>query len=166
MKRGNQLLIIIFLFPLFVFSQQVGKPDFDKMLHKLLQFSVKAVSVNELDSLSNIVFLDAREHKEFKVSHIKNAIFVGYNNFQIKSVKAIPKDAKIVVYCSVGFRSEKICEKLKAAGFTNVLNLYGGIFEWKNVGKSVFTSNGKETQNVHAFDKDWGKWLCKGVKVY
>jgi len=33
------------------------------------------------------------------------------------------------VYCSLGIRSEVIAKKLKKAGYTNVFNLYGGIFE-------------------------------------
>ena len=44
--------------------------------------------------------------------------------------------------------------------------MYGGIFEWKNKGFKVFDSEEKETENVHAFSKEWSKWLKKGVKVY
>jgi 3-mercaptopyruvate sulfurtransferase SseA len=66
----------------------------------------------------------------------------------------------------VGIRSETISEKLKKAGYTDVHNLYGGIFEWKNKDYPVVDSEGKETENVHAYSKVWGKWLNKGVKVY
>ena len=40
----------------------------------------------------------------------------------------------IIVYCSIGVRSEDIGEKLKELGYTKILNLYGGIFDWKNKG--------------------------------
>ncbi|MEN8818965.1 MAG: rhodanese-like domain-containing protein, partial [Polaribacter sp.] len=52
------------------------------------------------------------------------------------------------------------------AGYTNVLNLYGGIFEWKNKGNLVFDSNGNATEKIHVFSKEWSKWLLKGKKVY
>ena len=71
-----------------------------------------------------------------------------------------------MVYCSLGVRSEDIAEKLKKAGYTAVFNLYGGIFEWKNKGFSVVDLQNKETQKVHAYSKNWGKWLLKGEKIY
>ena len=61
------------------------------------------------DSLKdNVTFFDAREPREYDVSHIENALLVGYNHFDINTVKNIPKDKKIIVYCSMGYRSEKI----------------------------------------------------------
>jgi len=114
------------------------------------------------------IILDARELEEYNVSHIKEAIFVGYNSFQIDLVKnKLPnKNETMVVYCSLGIRSESIANKLKKAGYNNVFNLYGGIFEWKNNNFKVYNSEGKETDNIHAFSKEWSKWLLKGNKVY
>ena len=70
------------------------------------------------------------------------------------------------MYCSLGVRSEDIAEKLKEAGYTNVLNLYGGIFEWKNNNNKVFDAYEKETEDVHTCTQEWSKWLIKGTKVY
>ena len=70
------------------------------------------------------------------------------------------------MYCSSGVRSEDVAEQLKEAGFENVFNLYGGIFEWKNKDNPVVNSKDKETPKVHAFSKEWGVWLHKGKKVY
>ncbi len=112
--------------------------------------------------------LDAREIEEFNTSHIKNAIFVGYNNFILDSVvrKIQDKNSEIVVYCSLGIRSESIASKLKKAGYSNVFNLYGGIFEWKNNNFPVYNLENTETKNVHAFSIEWAKWLKKGNKVF
>ena len=118
---------------------------------------------------TNAILLDAREQKEFDTSHIKNAICVGYNQFNIKeTVVKLPKDknTKIVVYCSLGIRSEVVADKLIKAGYTNVYNLYGGIFEWKNANFQVVDTLGNSTEKVHTFNKDWSKWLKKGKKVY
>ena len=71
-----------------------------------------------------------------------------------------------MVYCSIGIRSEDISEKLKKAGYTNVYNLYGGIFEWKNRNYPVVNPENEVTEKVHAYSKQWGQWLHKGKKVY
>lgn len=161
----NTLILIVFLFGLTTYAQK----DLSLLLKEMNTESVRYIYVDSLKrATKDIILLDAREKKEFKVSHLQNALFVGYNTFNLqKTMKNIPnKDANIVVYCSLGVRSEDIAEKLIEAGYTNVLNLYGGIFEWKNNNNKVYTSKNKETENVHAFDKNWGKWLKKGKKVY
>ena len=58
-----------------------------------------------------------------------------------------------------------LAEQLQKAGYNQVYNLYGGIFEWKNADYTVFDDNG-ETNNVHGFSKEWSKWLKKGDCVY
>ena len=129
--------------------------------------TIPYITVEEL-SLTNAILLDAREQKEYDTSHLKNAVFVGYDGFKLNSFKKQfeDKNAEIVVYCSLGIRSEDIAEKLKKAGFTNVKNLYGGIFEWKNKDMPVFNSEEAETENVHTFSEEWSKWLIKGNKIY
>lgn len=139
----------------------------DSLLNKMLKKSIPTINVQELKSkYAEVSLLDAREYKEFSVSHLKKARFVGYNDFTLERVKDIPKNQEIVVYCSIGVRSEGIGEKLKKAGYTNVKNLYGSIFEWVNQGNSVYDLQNKPTKKVHAFDKKWGVWLKKGEKVY
>ncbi len=145
---------------------QVENGAYNLMLKTMLSHSVNEISVGELAKLKDAVLLDAREEAEYKISHLLNARYVGYDSFNMDSLKNIDKQATIIVYCSVGYRSEKIAEKLKSAGFVNVSNLYGGIFEWVNQGNQVVDSNEKKTNNVHAYNKTWGIWLNKGNKVY
>lgn len=134
------------------------------MLDTLLKHTVKEISPKNAAGKKKAIFLDARKPEEYNVSHIAKAIRVGYNDFTINKVPA-NKNSPIIVYCSVGYRSEKISEKLISAGYENVQNLYGGIFEWVNEGYPVQDSTGR-TSNVHAFNKDWGKWLQAGNKKY
>lgn len=145
---------------------QVQSSAYDLTLKTLLSHSVPEVSVLQVKEMKNVLLLDAREWNEYRVSHIENAKYVGYDHFQLETLKAIDKKQKLVVYCSVGYRSEKISEKLKQAGFADVSNLYGGIFEWVNQSNPVVDSKGKMTDNIHAYSKTWGVWLNKGVKVY
>ncbi len=157
--------ITLFLaFSLSVFSQN----KLDKTLKKFNKESVPYIQVEELKEMQKPLLLDTRKKEEFTVSHLKDAIWVGYKEFALDSVtpKIENKDREIVVYCSIGVRSENIGDKLLKAGYTNVKNLYGGIFEWKNNGYLVYDSEGNETENVHAFNKHWGKLLTNGEKVY
>ncbi len=145
---------------------QVKSESYSLMLKGLLHHSVPEIQVQEAATdASTLVFLDARESAEFAVSHLAGAIPVGYDHFTVAALPDISKNAHVVVYCSVGYRSEKVAEQLQAAGYTNVSNLYGGIFEWVNQGHPVVDSVGP-TERVHAYSWTWGVWLQKGKKVY
>ncbi|WP_397445241.1 rhodanese-like domain-containing protein [Polaribacter sp. R77954] len=155
---------------LVISSTAFGQKKLDKLLHKWNKRNVPYMSVETLAlPKTDAILLDAREPKEFEVSHLENAICVGYDKFKIKETLAkLPEDknAKIVVYCSLGIRSETVAHKIIEAGYTNVYNLYGGIFEWKNANFQVVDTLGNSTEKVHTFNKDWSKWLKKGKKVY
>lgn len=144
----------------------VESKSFDIMLSTLLAHNVPEIGIADIPTDSNIIYLDAREKKEFDVSHIKNAVWVGYDDFNIARLDSISKESKIVVYCSVGYRSEKITAQLETNGFKATSNLYGGIFEWVNQGLPVYDNSGNQTEKVHAYSKKWGIWLNKGEKVY
>ncbi|WP_370477804.1 rhodanese-like domain-containing protein [Tamlana flava] len=159
------LFYLIILVSSVSFSQQ----KLSKLLKHYNTESIPYINAESLrTSAENTILLDSREEKEYLVSHLKNAIFVGYDNFSLDSVqqKIADKNSSIVVYCSLGVRSEDIAEKLKKAGYTNVKNLYGGIFEWKNQDFPVYNKKGQETDSIHAFSKSWSKWLIKGIKIY
>ncbi|PQJ72033.1 rhodanese-like domain-containing protein [Polaribacter butkevichii] len=158
---------VILLF-LLISSVSFGQKKLDKLLNKFNKNNVPYISVDSLTT-TKAILLDAREVKEFNVSHLQNAICVGFDDFNIHTtLEKLPtdKNAKIVVYCSLGIRSEIVADKLIKKGYTNVFNLYGGIFEWKNNNFKVMDTLGKTTERVHAFNKEWGKWLKKGEKVY
>lgn len=123
------------------------------------------VKLNQKEILEHAVLLDTREREEFEVSHLKNAKWVGHNTFSLESVKGLSKNQPIIVYCSIGARSQEIGKKLKDAGFEQVYNLYGGIFHWVNEGMPVFDQE-SQTKRVHAYSRSWGIWLNKGIKVY
>jgi rhodanese-related sulfurtransferase len=143
-------------------------PKFDKAVATWLSFTIKTVSPDDVKKMPNAVLLDARERTEYDVSHLPKAVFIGYNNFEKNILDNIPKDKPIIVYCSIGYRSEKIGEKLQKMGFKNVYNLYGSIFEWINEGNEVVDNQGNVTHKVHTFNKAWSKWVeeTKAEKVW
>ena len=170
---------LIYIFVFFISVSISGQNSLKKLLKKYNTESVSYASVENLKKLlkrpfdsaqgdNNIVIIDARELKEYNVSHIENAIHVGYDHFNLKetTAKLTNKKAAIIVYCSIGIRSEDIAEKLQNAGYKNVYNLFGGIFEWKNKENIVVDSKNQPTENVHTFNKEWSTWLKKGIKVY
>ena len=161
----NLILYVLLLSSVLGYSQ--------KKLSELLKHkNTESIPYITVDSLANnkekFILLDSREKQEFETSHLKGAIFVGYDFFNMDSIEEQlqNRNAEIVVYCSLGIRSEDIAEKLKKAGYQNVKNLYGGIFEWKNNNLPVYNAAEKETDSVHTFSKAWSKWLIKGIKVY
>ena len=148
-------------------GQEVNSKAYQLMLNGLLSRSVNEISVDSAKfKHGSAIFVDSREKNEFEVSHIENAIWVGYDNLKLNQLKKIDKEKEIIVYCSVGYRSEKVAEKLNQKGFKNVSNLYGGIFEWKNNKFPIVNSLNQLTDSVHAYNKLWGVWLNEGIKVY
>ncbi|WP_109302475.1 rhodanese-like domain-containing protein [Aquimarina sp. AU474] len=147
-----------------------GQDSLAELLDQYNNESIPYISVDELTGeQGEAILLDARELEEYNISHLKSAMHIGYTHFDIKKIinqPQIDKDTKIIVYCSLGIRSEDISEKLMQAGYTNVYNLYGGIFEWKNNDHPVINSKGEVTDNVHPCSKQWEKWLHKGKKIY
>jgi rhodanese-related sulfurtransferase len=148
-----------------------AKPEnFDGMVTEIYSFSVPVMQPEqlsyELQRNNSIVVLDARELTEYNVSHLKNALVVGYDDVDLHALDTVAKDTKVVVYCSVGYRSERVGEQLLERGFTNVHNLYGGIFDWINNEYPVYSGDTITTDTVHGYNKNWGQWCFKGVKVY
>jgi rhodanese-related sulfurtransferase len=135
-------------------------PKYERMLNKLLDHSTQQIGCEELYfHLNEYELLDTREKEEFDISHIPGAKWVGYNKLNWAEINKIPKDKKIVCYCSVGYRSEKLCEKLKQHGFSEVYNLYGSIFEWANRNYELVNTKESKTNQIHAYNRIWGRWM-------
>ena len=104
-------MIIFSLFLTSVGSSQESRlclnPEFEHTVDKYLDYTVPTISVTSLaEHQSDYIILDAREIEEFRVSHIPGAVHIGYDRFDLESVDDIDKDQNIVVYCSIGYRSE------------------------------------------------------------
>ena len=164
----KQLILIFSL--LIGFQSTAQRENFHEMLKTYYKNTIPTLKPADLYqkilSGEKIYILDTRETKEFEVSHIKNAIHVGYTNFDLKITDKLDKNTPVIVYCTIGARSEEIGSKIKKIGFKDVYNLYGGLIYWKNQGYPVIDSNDKPTQKVHVYSKEWGKWLKKGIAVY
>jgi len=160
-------ILTLFFASFLTIAQNEIDADYKEMIEK--KYNFPTISQDDAQAKlknDNIVFIDTREWKEYAVSHIPGAIFTGYDNFMWQNLNTIDKNAEIVVYCSIGVRSQNIGEKLKEKGFTNVKNLYGGLFLWADQERPMETKDGNDTDKVHGYNKFWGKWVKKAETVY
>ena len=109
---------------------------------KMKMSPIKQISPQELTFLVNReegVTLDIRAEKEFKTSHILDAVNlsnekIGQNGFS--SLEKC-KDKPIIVVCTAGISAAKVANDLFKAGFEKVSILKGGMNAWINAGLPV-----------------------------
>lgn len=77
--------------------------------------------------------IDVRDQHEWDEKHIPGAghRFVGHLE---EKPPQLPKDSAIVVHCNVGHRSGVAASILRRLGFTNVVNMLGGLKAWEKLG--------------------------------
>ena len=103
--------------------------------------NIVSVSVSEFDKeikTDSIQLLDVRTPQEYAEGHIDGAININVksDDFQQIAEKELSKDSTILVYCRSGRRSMDAAELLTKLGF-KVVNLKGGIIEWREKGLPV-----------------------------
>ncbi len=157
---------IIIIISAFQLSAQIEN-EFQEYLTGLEeQFEVPNIRPDSLDK-RNFLILDSREKEEYDVSHLRDAIWIGYDDFDMEVMDSIPSDTTIVIYCSVGYRSSKLARKLKENGYPHVFNLYGGIFNWANEGRPLYDHD-YITLRLHAYNRRWGRYISNPeiIKIY
>jgi adenylyltransferase/sulfurtransferase len=93
------------------------------------QISVEQLKA-ELDEGHKPFILDVREPHEYQIVNLGAPLIpVGQLEQRLSEIP-VGKNEEIVVHCKTGGRSQKASLALKAAGFTNVKNLAGGITAW------------------------------------
>jgi rhodanese-related sulfurtransferase len=102
------------------------------------------------------VLLDARTAPEFELSHMRRALRIDPYRPSLKPLEGFPKDTSVVVYSSAGYRGARVASWLRKAGYTNVLNLSGGLFQWANEGRPMFKEENRPSPMVHPYDRRWG----------
>lgn len=161
--------ILVTLLIILITSSTFGQSDDYKKM--LVKYYNDFTTITIEDALKHVqqkdaLFLDIRSQDEFRVSHIKNANRMNLDGSSIDDLKNVDKSKLIIVYCSVGVRSQSFGEMLEKKGFTNVKNIYGGLFYWANMKYPMVDVKENKTDRIHGFNKDWGKWVKKGIVVY
>jgi rhodanese-related sulfurtransferase len=160
MRKAFFITILVSLFVQMGKSQSSGiSLEFKKEIDSYLSFTIPIIKIDKLKKgREDYILLDAREKEEYDVSHIPGARYVGYDHFKLNELE-FDKSKPVVVYCSIGYRSEKVSELLKRSGFKKVYNLYGSIFAWANAGWLLKDQSGKTTNRIHGYSKDWSRWI-------
>ena len=104
------------------------------------------------------VLLDVRKPEEFAVSHLPGAKRVEPSIKAADLIPTFPTNRTAVVYCSVGYRSSELAMRLLDAGFTNVCNLEGSLFQWANEDRPM-EKDGKPASTVHGYNETFGRLL-------
>ncbi|TGE04103.1 rhodanese-like domain-containing protein [Hymenobacter fodinae] len=143
---------------------------YDRMLSLLYKQTVPTIQPAKLAETlrqhpSGVVLLDTRSPEEYQVSHLPGARFVDFDGFKTATFQDVPRNLPVVVYCTVGARSEQVGARLRSLGFQQVHNLYGGIFQWVNEGHAVYNQAGP-TAKVHPYSALWRPWLKRGEPAY
>lgn len=108
--------------------------------------TVKAATVRnlgpaEFDKLrgaTNTVILDVRTPAEYADGHLPGAKLLDFRSPGFaQQVAQLDKSRTYLVHCAGGVRSAKACTKMIDLGFTNVVNLDGGLSAWQDAGKPL-----------------------------
>ncbi len=100
-----------------------------KVIDGVPQISVEQLK-QRLDGGEKPFILDVREPHEYAIVNLGAPLIpVGQLGQRLAEIP-VGKDEEIVVHCKTGGRSQRAAQELKAAGFTNVENLAGGITAW------------------------------------
>lgn len=142
-----------------------------RAVHRLIETKYPGVPTLTTDALAerladstqaDPVLLDARSAEEYAVSHLRGARRVSPDADAHSAFDTLARDTPIVVYCSVGYRSAGVTEKLREQGFTDVSNLKGSIFQWANEGRPVYRE-GERVSEVHPYNSVWGQLLADSL---
>ncbi len=96
--------------------------------------AIRSISAVELHTLMNTQqgwqLVDVREPYEYSAGHIEGALHVPLAQLQSQPMQ-LDRSAVIVFVCRSGGRSAHACAWASAQGFSQVLNLHGGMVAWQ-----------------------------------
>jgi rhodanese-related sulfurtransferase len=120
---------------------------------------------NEEEKKQDVVVIDTRPEEEFNVSHMRGAVRLenaAQVNEWLLSQNKNKEETKIVLYCSVGYRSSIVAQQLSQEyGWTKAYNLRGSLFQWISDGHSAVNAQGQDVCYCHPFDEEYGIFLDK-----
>jgi rhodanese-related sulfurtransferase len=96
---------------------------------------VSVVDVRAMQaSQTPVVLLDVRDQAEVNLGMIPGAMHISRGTLEGKIERVVPRDAKVVLYCSSGNRSLLAGDMLRQMGYADVSSLAGGIRAWVEQG--------------------------------
>ena len=155
------LLLVFIILPLL--SPKIDAIDFSRVKDRLAAKypQLPMTNVTELRaelSHREYILLDVRKEEEYAVSHLRKAHHAPNIKAALLLLQGQDKEAPIITYCSLGYRSAELAAQLKEHGYTNIRNLAGSLFEWVEYDYPVYR-DGEKVKEVHPFNLWWGRYL-------
>jgi thioredoxin 1 len=86
----------------------------------------------QLTGEKSFQLVDVRTAEEFESGHLERAININYNGNDFEQqINALDKNKPTYIYCLSGGRSSAAMDVMTKKGFKQVINMKGGILEWK-----------------------------------
>ncbi len=108
---------------------ELGQEETNKEPADVKEISVEDFYEKRKVKDGKVQLIDVREPHEYEICKIDGSQLIPLGEIKDRTSELDP-DAEIVVHCHHGGRSMKAAKMLKEKGFTNVINLKGGIDEW------------------------------------
>ena len=141
-----------------------------KQLHPPLAYE-------SLKSAPGAIYLDVRTEGEFAQGHPAGALNVPVvfikgpgqmepnPNFAEVVQKVISKDTPLIVGCMAGGRSQRACEILEDAGYTNLTNVQGGYGGARDASGNVLTPGWRDAGLPVSYDLGDGAYQALRAKA-
>ncbi len=117
---------------------------------------IKAAELKKIIDDTDLILIDVRQPREQEVSMLPHALTTA--EFAGKFRHGIPKEKRLVVYCTIGYRSGKYALELARQNIP-ARNLEGGVLGWTFVGGKFLVKDAKgdwsETNRVHVYAPEW-----------
>jgi rhodanese-related sulfurtransferase len=104
---------------------------------KQIADTVSVTEAAELFSAGSFL-LDVRESSEWEAGHIDGAVLIPLAELSTRMTE-VPKDKTVLIICRSGNRSAQARDQLRAAGYTQVTSVDGGMNAWIAAGLPVVT---------------------------
>ncbi|MBP6699715.1 MAG: rhodanese-like domain-containing protein [Halioglobus sp.] len=80
------------------------------------------------------VFVDLRDNADFRQGHIIDTLHIPSSKLEERMAELVKyKEKPVVLVCKLGQQSGAASKQLKAAGFSRVYKMTGGMMEWSNL---------------------------------
>ena len=75
------------------------------------------------------LLLDVREPWEYQIVNLENSRLIPMRSIP-QQAKTLDPEQETIVICHHGIRSRQVARFLEGIGFTNLINLRGGMYAW------------------------------------
>ncbi|MBO3699009.1 rhodanese-like domain-containing protein [Roseivirga sp. E12] len=122
---------------------------------------VDAEEAFRMISTTDFTILDVRDESEYDVSHLEGAI-----RYEEGLLEGLNANEPVMVYCTVGLRSNQLAKILEEEGFNQVVELQDGLIGWSNAELPLVNSRDNLTDSVHVYAQYFSALLRGGTPVY